>query len=379
MEAIGRLAGGVAHDFNNYLAAIKGYASLLSRELPPAGPLHDDLAQIATAAEAAIALTRQLLTLGRKTDVNLRVIDLNSVVTETADSLGQMLGEHIQLCMRKTAVSANITADPGQVRQVIVNLAINARDAMLQGGRLTIETANVEIDAAGAEKHPGASPGTYVMLAVSDTGAGMDEETLQHVFEPFFTTKPEGEGAGMGLATVHGIVEQSGGHVTVHSQLGEGTTFAAYFPCTRAPEITPPLPGEETRPAGQTEGGSETILVVEDHDSVRSFLAKALNLSGYTVLEASRPTEALSLVEDRNKQIDLLISDVIMPEMNGPELAKQIKALLPEMLVLYVSGYPKDSIPDQRVRATELLAKPFSPEELCRRVRQMLDSSVKKD
>ena len=377
MEAIGRLAAGVAHDFNNYLAAIKGYAALILEDLPAGDDARDDVAQIAQAAEAAIQLTRQLLAFGRRTPVRPQVIDLNRIIAQTAESLNPMLRENIQLAIRQEARPANINADPVQIQQIIINLAINARDAMPQGGLLTIETANVQIDAADAEKCPGAAPGRYVALSVNDTGTGMDEEMLQHVFEPFFTTKPAGEGSGLGLATVHGIVEQSGGHITVESEPGEGTTFRICFPAvdTRDEAADESPAGREAQPPP---GGAETILVVEDEEPVRRFVVKALTKSGYTVLDAGEPAEALLVARDYDKAIHLLLSDVVMPGMSGPQLAQKLRPLRPGIPVLYMSGYPRDVFLQRGAPETDLLAKPFSPEELSKAVREALDAAGKR-
>lgn len=373
MEAIGRLAGGVAHDFNNYLAAVKGYAHLILDEISAEDSSRALVEEIARAADGAAQLTRELLAFGRKAVVSPRVINLNSILDEMADPLKPMLGENILLSVRRGKDLGNIKADPGQMRQIIMNLAINARDAMPRGGHLTIETANTECHAPPSADHREGSPSTHVVLTVSDTGAGMDKETLEQVFEPFFTTKPEGRGTGLGLATVYGITQQSGGHITVESEPGRGTTFSVWFPCVEGEE-------EEARkaatPGEQAKGGGETILVVEDEESVRRFLVRALSRSGYTILDASGPTEALSIEQSHRKQIHLLISDVIMPEMSGPELAQRLKASRPQMPVLYVSGYTMDAIPDSSIAQTEieLLTKPFTPDELNHRVRRALDS-----
>ena len=376
MEAIGRLAGGVAHEFNNCLAAITGYSDLLLLELPDEASCREEIKEIAQAANRAAQLTRQLLAFGRKAIIAPQVISLKSILSDITNTLERILGENIELSVRQAPHLDNIKADSGQIQQVIMNLAINARDAMPSGGRLTIETANAELDASYIEEHPEASPGRHVALAVSDTGAGMDEDTLAHVFEPFFTTKPIGEGAGLGLATVHGIVEQSGGHITVESAVGLGTTFRVYFPAVAGPQQAP---REAEHPVAHPVG-TETILVVEDDETVRKFLVRALELRGFTALPTGSPEEALAIAQDYPSQIHLLVTDVVMPEMSGSELAVRIAGILPEMPVLYISGYTKDAIPDRVIAEAEieLLTKPFSPDELCERARRVLDAAPAK-
>jgi len=375
MEAIGRLTGGIAHNFNNYLAAIKGYSALLLNDLAGDNPARSDVEEIFKAAEGAARLTKQLMAFGRKAIVSPQVIGLNRVLDEMTESLKLMLGEDVDLSIRQGAGLGNIEMDPGQVQQIVMNLAINARDAMPHGGRLIIETENIECDTAEAENCCGTPPGRYVRLSVSDTGAGMDKETLQRIFEPFFTTKPEGLGTGLGLATVHGIVEQSGGNIGVESEFGRGTTFRIYLPPVEAPEEAPELP-----PRQRAAGGTETLLVVEDEEHVRSFIVKALGRAGFTILDTGSPREALSMAEDHGDRIHMLISDVIMPGMSGPELAKNIQVLRPGMPVLYMSGYTEDAISfrSDLEKDTELLTKPFAPEELCGKVREMLDSVCEK-
>ncbi|NQT20332.1 MAG: PAS domain S-box protein [Planctomycetes bacterium] len=372
MEAIGRLAGGVAHDFNNYLAAVKGYAHLILQEISTEDAHRDLVEEIAKAADGAAELTKQLLAFGRKAVVAPRVINLNSLLNEMTDSLKVMLGENIILTVRQGRDLGSIKADPGHASQIIMNLAINARDAMPKGGLLTIETANAGCHLPASADHRQAPLGTRVVLTVSDTGAGMDEQTRAQIFEPFFTTKPNGKGTGLGLATVYGIVEQIGGHITVKSDPGHGTTFSIWFPCAKGKEEVPKPPASREQP----KGGGETILVVEDEEPVRRFLVRALGRSGYDVLDAAGPTEALMIEQNHKERIHLLISDVIMPEMNGPQLAEKLRATRPELPVLYVSGYTRDAIPDAGIAQTEveLLTKPFTPDQLNHRVRQALDA-----
>ena len=372
MEAIGRLAGGVAHDFNNYLAAIEGYIELILEEVSPAAPCREYLQQIAKTAGNATQLTKQLLAFGRRAVVRPRVLNLNSIVGETAGPLERLLGENINLVVRQASDLGNVQADPGQVQQIVMNLAINARDAMSRGGMLTIETANIDLDEAYVQEHPDASTGPHVMLAVADNGVGIDEESLEHVFEPFFTTKRASEGAGLGLATVHGIMTQSGGHVTVESRPGAGATFRSYFPRVEMVEEVETKPPARPAPSA----GAETILVVEDEKAVRSFLVRALELSGYAVLSAGSPKEALAIARELEQPLHLMNSDVIMHEMNGPELGEKLAETHPGIPVIYISGYPKDAIPDRSIAEAEieLLPKPFTPDELREKVRQTLDA-----
>ncbi|NQT20366.1 MAG: response regulator, partial [Planctomycetes bacterium] len=299
-----------------------------------------------------------------------------SIISEMANPLGRLLGENIILEIREASDLGNVEADPGQIQQIVMNLAVNARDAMPRGGTLTIETANIDLDEAYVQEHPDASTGAHIMLAATDNGIGIDKGSLEHIFEPFFTTKRTGEGAGLGLATVHGIVTQGGGHITVESRLGEGTTFRCYFPHVEIAEEAGRKPPARPAPSA----GAETILVVEDERAVRNFLVKALELSGYAVLSAGSPEEALGIVREFEKPIHLLVSDVIMPEMSGPELAEKLAETHPEIPVLYISGYTRDAIPDRSIAEAdiELLAKPFSPDELRDKVRQTLDDVAAK-
>jgi len=373
MEAIGRLAGGVAHDFNNYLTAIKGFGSLLAQGLPADSPLHEDLHEIAKAAERARQLTTQLLAFGRRAVVKPEIIDLNEILASMAKTLKRLLREDIELVVEPGPGLWSVKADPNQVQQAILNLAINARDAMPTGGLLRITTRNVASNGEGPRTK--AKPGRCVELAVSDTGVGMAPDVLDHLFEPFFTTKRTGEGTGLGLATVHGIVTQCGGHVAVDSRPGEGATFRLCFPAVDAlAHVHPEAPEGEACP-----GGTETILIVEDEDAVRDFMVRALRTLGYRTLEARSPSEAEKIGRQHAREIDLLLSDIVMPEMNGLELAKRLRNVRPDLPALFVSGYPKDAIPDRNIAEAdiELLLKPFTIEELCASLRRVLGATRK--
>jgi len=373
MEAVGRLAGGVAHDFNNLLTAILGSVELLLRELAPASPLRQDATEIKKAGERAAVLTRQLLAYSRRQVLNPEVLDLNRVVADMDRMLRRLIGEDVDLVTRLAPDLGNVRADRGQIEQVLVNLVLNARDAMPQGGKLTIETANVELDPGYVETHEGAKPGAYALLAVSDTGAGMDAETAAHLFEPFFTTKEVGKGTGLGLATAYGIVKQSDGYIMVYSEPGHGTTFKIYLPRAAAPGAASPVP--PAPPVKATARGSETILVVEDEEAVRSLSRRALEASGYTVLAAADGPDAVRLLERYGGPIHLVLTDVIMPGMNGRELAQRLVQRRPGLRVLYMSGYPGDAIVHRGALEPGMafLQKPFMPEDLARKVREVLD------
>ncbi|HYT83053.1 MAG TPA: response regulator [Gemmatimonadales bacterium] len=372
MEAVGRLAGGVAHDFNNLLTVITSYSDILLEDLAPHDPRRADMEEIRKAAISAAGLTRQLLAFSRQQVLEPRVLNLNAVVTNTEKLLRRLLGEDVQLVTAPAPQLGAVKADPGQLEQVIVNLAVNARDAMPEGGKLTIETANAVMDEAYVRDHPLAKPGPYVMLAVSDTGAGMDEQTQRRIFEPFFTTKEPGKGTGLGLATVYGIVKQSGGFIWVYSEPGHGTTFKIYLPRVAEPveTVTPPAAlGESLR-------GSETVLLAEDAAAVRAVTRQVLDRLGYTVLEAPNGAAALHLATKHHGPIHLLLTDVIMPELGGRQLAQQLIALRPELRVLYASGYTDDAVVRHGVLTPGVayLQKPFTPDVLARKVREVLDS-----
>jgi hypothetical protein len=373
MEAVGRLAGGVAHDFNNLMAVISGYTEVLLKELDQQNPLRTNVEAIRAATDRAAALTQQLLAFGRKQKLELKTINLNSVLHEVERLLGPLLGENVHLVTRPEPNLGLSKADTGQIAQVIMNLAVNARDAMPTGGSLIIETANVELDDPYRRDHFTPTPGPYVMLAISDTGSGMDPETKSRIFEPFFTTKEKGKGTGLGLSTVYGIVKQSGGHIFVYSEVGRGTTFKIYFP-----RLEEPTNGSAKHTSNNSRWcGSENVLLVEDEESVRELVLTTLKRHGYTVLEASNGDEALDLVQQSTQPIHMMISDVVMPGLGGRELARKLAALHPEMKVLFVSGYTQDAVQHHGVldAGATFLQKPFTLDALARKVREVLDSS----
>jgi PAS domain S-box-containing protein len=372
MEAIGRLAGGLAHDFNNLLVIIIGYSELLLDRQLGAHPWRTYVEQIKKAGEHAAGLVRHLLAFSRQQVLQPEILGLNGVVSNIEPMLRRLIGEDIDLIAKLEPGLGQVKADAGQIEQIILNLAANARDAMPRGGKLIIETANVELDETYIRQHAGVEPGTYVMLAVSDTGTGMDAATQARIFEPFFTTKAQGRGTGLGLAMVYGIVKQSGGHIWVYSELGRGTTFKIYLPrvheTARAVE---PRPGLTDMPPG-----SETVLVVEDEEAVRALTRHILEMCGYTVLEAGHGGEALLLGEQHQEPIHLLLTDVVMPHTSGRELADRLAAMHPEMKVLYISGYTDQALVHHGVLepGVFLLQKPFSPEALAQKVREVLDA-----
>jgi len=373
MEAVGRLAGGVAHDFNNVLSVILSYGEMLLSEMKPGEPMHDDIAEIRKAGLRAADLTRQLLMFSRQQVLAPKVLDLNDVLTSMDKMLQRILGADVDLVSLPTRPLGRVRADPSSVEQVIMNLVVNARDAMPTGGKLTIETANVVLDEAYAQAHFGVKPGPHVMLAVSDTGTGIEKSTLARIFEPFFTTKESGKGTGLGLSTVFGVVQQSGGSVWVYSEVGKGTTFKVYLPRVDAAVETV---GETVPPT--TLRGSETILLVEDDDQVRVVARGILQRSGYHVIEARNAGEALLHSEKHPTTIHLLLSDVVMPQMSGPELAKRLASARPDMRVLCMSGYTDDSIVRHGVLEAQIayLQKPITPEALTTRVREVLDGAA---
>ena len=371
MESVGRLAGGVAHDFNNLLGVIIGYGELLQRDVGTRQPGASRLEEILKAADRASVLTRQLLAFSRKQVLEPTVLDLNAVVADTQKLLGRLIGEDIELVTALDSEVELVKADRGQIEQVIVNLAVNARDAMPHGGKLILETAAVELDEGYAAARPDARAGPHVMLAVSDTGHGMDSATLSHMFEPFFTTKAVGKGTGLGLAMVHGIVRQSGGHVMVYSEVGRGTTFKIYLPRYEGDGA----PAAKSAPAPGARGGTETILVVEDEWSLRVMIGEILAGNGYTVAEASTPEEAVSAARAQPGPIDLIITDVVLPGKSGREVADEVRTLRPEARVLFMSGYTDDAIGHQGVLEPgfNFLQKPFMTEQLLHKVRGVLD------
>ena len=374
MEAVGRLAGGVAHDFNNILTAIGGYSDLLLADLPPDDPHRQDVDEIHRAADRAAALIQQLLAFSRRQVMQPRVINLNALVANVENLLRRLIGEDVLLATALASDVGCVRADPGQMEQVIMNLAVNARDAMPGGGRLTIETRNVDLDAAHAAEHRTVVPGPHVVLAVSDTGSGMSAETQAHMFEPFFTTKEVGKGTGLGLATVYGIVKQSGGSIWVYSELGHGTTIKVYLP--RVDEPPDPLPGTPVTAAADLHG-TETILLVEDEPAVRGVARQVLTRHGYTVVEAPDGQTALALFDGDGPKVDLVVTDVVMPGMSGRSLADQLTSRLPGLQVLYMSGYTDDAIVRHGMLEPGLayLQKPFRPEALAHKVREVLNRS----
>lgn len=370
MEAIGRLAGGIAHDFNNLLAVIMSYAQLAGDSLPRGDTTKDDLEEVVSAADRAAGLTRQLLAFSRRQVVKPLRFQPGGLVHDMEKMLRRLIGENIELLTVGFDSEGLVEVDPSQLEQVILNLVINARDAMPQGGRITVEMANVTLDQAYCNTHPDVTPGEYVMLAVTDTGMGMTEDVRLRVFEPFFTTKGPGAGTGLGLSTVYGIVKQAEGHIWVYSEPGHGSTFKAYFPKKGgAPDALPSL-----RPSAAA-GGHESILFVEDEAPLRRVAVRILKKAGYEVLEAGNGLDALRKVET-GVRIDLLITDVIMPMMGGHELATKLLERDPALTVLYISGYTENAIVHRGVLEpdTIFLQKPFQPDELLRRVRQVLDT-----
>ena len=374
MEAIGQLAGGVAHDFNNLLTAITGHSQLCLKHLKPEDPLHRHIEQIQKSGERAASLTRQLLAFSRKQILQPKIIDLNRIVVDMNKMLQRLIGEDIDLLMGLAADLGKVKADPNQIEQVLLNLSINARDAMPRGGRLTIETSNVDLSEEYSHDHVSVRSGQYVMLAVSDNGCGIDAETQTHIFEPFFTTKEVGKGTGLGLATVYGIVKQSEGTIWVYSEVGRGTTFKIYLPCAEAPVKEIEIETDNL----ELLQGTETVLLVEDEELVREMATEILRDSGYQVLEARHGHEALTLGRQHSGAIHLMLTDVVMPQMSGRELAEQLTPLRREMKVLYMSGYTDDAIVHHGVleEGTAFIGKPFTPSALARKVRETLDAAV---
>jgi two-component system cell cycle sensor histidine kinase/response regulator CckA len=374
MEAVGRLAAGVAHDFNNLLTVIIGYAELLQRRFPAEHPAAQDAEEVLGAAQRAASLTRQLLIFSRQQVVEPKVLDLNATVTDMHQMLRRLIGDEVHLLTVPAPDLGRIKADVGQIEQVLVNLVVNAKDAMPQGGKLTIETRNVELDSDYLRDHPLARPGRYVMLAVSDSGCGMDAETKARIFEPFFTTKEVGKGTGLGLSTVHGIVQQSGGHLDVYSELGVGSAFKVYLP-----RVDEEVETATESAAKQPVRGTETLLLVEDETRVRQVVAETLRLNGYTVLEAGEPGEGLSRAHEHKGPLDLLLTDVMMPGMNGRELARGVYRLHPGIKILYISGYTDNAIVHQGVLGADaaFLQKPFTADALLRKIRELLDGRLR--
>jgi signal transduction histidine kinase len=373
MEAIGRLAGGVAHDFNNLLMVIRGRAALSQNSVGLGSPLRRELSEIVKAADRASSLTRKLLAFGRKQVLQPRVLDLNGLVTQVTELLPPVLGEDIKLSLDLEPELGRVKADFAQLEQVIMNLVFNARDAMPGGGDLTIQTANCDLDAAWARNHPGVQAGPHVMLAVRDTGHGMDEKTQSHLFEPFFTTKDTSKGTGLGLATVYGTVNQSGGCITVSSKVGVGTVFQIYLPRVEGPvEFV-----EAPKPIVRSLEGEERILVVEDDDAVRRMTCEFLKIRGYTVIEARSAADAIQWMESHDETIDLVLTDVVMPGMKGRELIERLAKLRSKLNVLYMSAYTEDDAINIGILSpgTAFIEKPFSPDELAGKVRNVLSGN----
>jgi PAS domain S-box-containing protein len=374
MEAVGRLAGGIAHDFNNLLTVIIGRAQRVVKSVEPEHPRYADIELIQKSAYRASALTRQLLAFSRKQVLQPKVLSLNEVVRDLEAMVRRLIREDIELITALEADLGQVKVDPHQMEQVLVNLVVNAVDAMPHGGRLIIETGNAELTAAYAIRHVGMEPGAFVMLAVSDNGQGMDADTRARIFEPFFTTKEQGKGTGLGLSTVHGVINQSGGHILVYSEPGRGTTFKIYLPRVDGPKRAArrPLATVDVR------RGAETLLVVEDEEDVRGLARDVLVESGYTVLVAATAEDAVRICEEHGSPISLLLSDVVMPKVSGPQLAQRLVDLRPELRVLYMSGYTDEAIVHHGVLepGTAFIEKPFTPEGLCGKVRDVLDAAA---
>ncbi len=374
MEAIGVLAGGVAHDFNNILTTIIGNASLALMEVGKHGPLREEIEEIKAAGERAAALTRQLLAFSRKQIIQPKVLDLNELLAGIEKMLGRLIGEDVEILIIPESALWKVEIDPAQMEQIIINLAINARDAMPRGGKLTIGTANMDLDENYFRGHGfSETPGSYVMLAVSDTGTGMDKETQEHIFEPFFTTKGVGKGTGLGLSMVYGIAKQNNGFIWVYSEPGQGTTIKIYLPKVKGDVGAE----EKERTSVSKFSGSETVLIVEDDDSLRKFAHKALQQYGYKVLKAENGEDALRVSEAHDGSIDLLITDVVMPKVSGKETAERLQTLYPHIKIIFMSGYTDDAIVRHGVLTPGLnfIQKPFSPEGLARKVREVLDEA----
>jgi two-component system, cell cycle sensor histidine kinase and response regulator CckA len=373
MQAIGRLAGGIAHDFNNLLNVIMGYADIVLRRLPAGDPLLPKVSEISKAADRAAGLTRQLLAFSRKQVLQPRAVDLNAVVVDMSEMLRRLIGEDVEFRTQLEQALGPALVDRGQVEQVIMNLAVNARDAMPGNGTLVIETRNVELDGSYGRSHPDMQPGQYVRLSISDTGRGMDRATLSRIFEPFFTTKAQGEGTGLGLSTVYGIVEQSGGFIDARSEPGQGSTFTVYLPRLPGPPVAVAAPVVPD----QTPVGSETILLVEDEDALRGMIREVLEQSGYHVLEGATPGQALDASAAYDGTIHLVLTDVVMPEMNGRDLAERVKLQRPGVVVVFMSGYTDDAIGQHGLldSATHFLQKPFTSDRLLHKLREALSAA----
>jgi two-component system cell cycle sensor histidine kinase/response regulator CckA len=372
MEAVGRLAGGVAHDFNNMLTVISGYTRMILDELSPLDPLHDYAQEIGKAAERAGAITNQLLSFSRRQVIQPRVVNVNAILAQTEKMLRRLLGEDIQLTLSLGDGVGNIQADPNQIEQAVVNLAVNSRHAMPTGGHISIETGNVHLDEDYIKTHLGVTPGEFVMISVTDTGHGMDAATKQRIFEPFFTTKERGKGTGLGLASVYGMVKQSGGDIWVYSEPDKGTTFRLYFPkvAGTVSEIKPSEQETGERP------GNETVLVVEDEKPVRDLTVRMLQQLGYSVLSAGSGEEAIAISHSFGSKISLLLTDVVMPQMSGRQVADALLAARPDLKVLYLSGYTGNTVIHHGVESdVNFLPKPFSRDALHKKVDEVLSKT----
>jgi signal transduction histidine kinase/ActR/RegA family two-component response regulator len=374
MEAVGRLAGGIAHDFNNLLSVIIGYGELVLMRMPPDAPFRAEIDEIRKSGERAAQLTRQLLAFSRKQVLQPEILNLNNAVANMDRMMRRLIGEDIDLFVKLDPDLNDVKFDPGQIEQIIMNLVVNARDAMPRGGKLTIQTANVHLDASYVAEHIDAREGDHVMIAISDTGVGMDAATRAKIFEPFFTTKELGRGTGLGLSTVFGIVNQSGGNIWVYSEPGRGTTFKVYLPVAHGTAGAT----RSSRMAAVPSRGTETILLVEDEESVRTLIRTILTQKGYNVLAANRPRAALETANSHAGAIDLLLTDVVMPEMGGSELARALTQRRPEVKVLYMSGYTDNAIVHHGVldAGTAFLEKPIHPDTLLAKVRSVLNGSA---
>jgi signal transduction histidine kinase/ActR/RegA family two-component response regulator len=373
MESIGRLAGGIAHDFNNLLTVIKGTTEVVMAELPAESRHRADLVEVRRAAQRAADLTQHLLAFSRRQVVQPQVIDLNEALRDSERMLRRVMGEDVTVEVRAGQDVGAVRIDPAQLQQVILNLAVNSRDAMPRGGRLTVETSRMTIDPTEAARHAARRPGEWVQITVTDTGSGMDEATRRHAFEPFFTTKGPGRGTGLGLATVYGIVQQGGGSIELESAPGAGTTFR-----THLPRVAEAPPANGPAPPPPPAAGSETILVVEDERAVRELVVRKLDMAGYRVLVADDPSDALHIGRTHQGPIHLLLTDVVMPGMDGPALAAKLAHVRPEARVLYITGYAEGHAEDRGLAAADapLLMKPFDLDTLARTVRQVLDAEV---
>ena len=373
MEAVGRLAGGVAHDFNNLLTAILGHSELLLGDMPESDPRRDDLSEIVLAAERAAALTRQLLAFSRQQVLEPQLLDMNAIVAQLSRMLHRLLGEDVDLSLALAPRLGFVKADPGQMEQVLVNLAVNSRDAMPDGGKLTIETWEQDVEQDQAHAEQPIAPGRYVMIGITDTGAGMDEETRRRLFEPFFTTKEAGKGTGLGLSTVYGIVTQTGGYIWVYSEPGRGTTFKIYLPRADETEVAETVAAAPSEPAVTT--GTETILLVEDEAAVRKLASEVLERQGYNVIVTESATDARAAMDRLDGTLHLLITDIVMPDLRGPDLAEIVRAAHPECKVLYMSGYAPEAVVRHGSMQSggTFISKPFSPAVFVRKVRSVLD------